>query len=93
MKWKPKDAEYQRDLRRICRAEGICCCCKKRVAVHSFCGVCMEHRAEVQARRKARWIEAGKCFRCGHERDREDRRMCAKCRAYMNPAKARKVAA
>lgn len=92
MKWS-RTPEQQREVIRACRAEGICVCCKKRIAIHSFCGVCLERRAEVQARRKVRWIESGKCSRCGRARDRDDRMMCVKCRSYMTRVKRHQVAA
>jgi len=92
MKWS-RTPEQQRAVTRACRAEGICICCKKRLAIHSFCGVCLEHRAEAQARRKAGFISMGKCSRCGGERDNPGRRMCAKCRKYQNRVKTHQVAA
>jgi len=91
MIWKPNDP--QREIRDACRAKGICVFCKKRIAIHSFCGVCLERRAEVQARRKARWVAEGNCSRCGRSRDREDRKMCKKCRKYMTRVKRIQAAA
>jgi hypothetical protein len=38
--------------------------------------------AEYQRELKARRLGAGLCPRCGHARDRPERKLCARCRAY-----------
>jgi len=68
------------------KAEGLCLHCHKRIAIAQYCGYCLEARAENQTRRRARWISEGKCSRCGKRCDREDRRMCAKCREHQRNA-------
>lgn len=81
-----RDREYKREARAVAKEIGICRNCLKRLAVASFCGACLEKRAEWQARRKARWIAEGRCSRCGAEREDVDRRMCARCMVYMRKA-------
>ena len=82
MKWTATDLIRQRERNKVLREFGICLQCHVRLAIHSYCGVCLESRAEARARCRARWIEAGKCSRCGRERDHKDRKMCASCREH-----------
>lgn len=47
-----------------------------------ICGRCSELQTNHKATLRAKYKKEGRCSRCGHERDREDRLMCADCRKW-----------
>ena len=57
-----------------------------------ICGVCSEKYTEYKCTLRAKYKAENRCVRCGHERDREDRLMCAAYRKW-NKAKDKKGSA
>lgn len=48
-----------------------------------------EHEKELRKARKARWIAAGLCSNCGHEKEEPDKAMCAACKVKHKLRKAK----
>ena len=75
--------------RRRDRADRLACRkCRRRLAdaqnrhrrAHPRTGAALEaHRQDVRERRR-RYLAAGQCANCGGARDRDDRKLCARCR-------------
>jgi len=78
-----------------CIRLGICPRCGLRQAMPGVkvCGVCSERTTGYKATLRAKYKAEGRCVRCGHGRDREDRSLCKGCREKpSHPARARTAA-
>lgn len=67
-------------------SRGLCPRCggKSRVVEgRVLCWECQQKKDTGQIQMRNAWREAGRCTRCGRERD-SDRVLCASCRAYMS---------
>ena len=74
-----------------CVALGICTRCGTRQSMPGvqICGLCSERGTSYKASLRAHYQAEGRCACCGHERDREDRALCATCRQARRSTKAR----
>jgi hypothetical protein len=78
-------ARSMRDERGVC----VRCGAKKRVT-ETLCFKCSERKKTYNQLQLNRYKIEGKCIRCGHLRDRIDRKRCSACREYAKQVNARK---